>query len=275
MMSSKLQHGVIDSNIIIPGKTQWILCLIDKQKAGLVNVYVPNIGRERGIFSHEVVAQMPDVDCWVLGGDFNMVEQDSDRSGRPPKKLSSHEQEGWDTLTMRLGIEDTWNNDNCSYEDSLRFSSTNKQQGENRLMARLDWFYVGEWGRRRGGKIKILPGHNTISPIEFLLRKPTKRNNHEKLFKFNLTFLDDEGIVADLIKTWEEEKKSRNEGCWSLSTRRALIRIKPICQAKGRERAEKGRMREHQLRWTVALAQILLETKAKDTHLQETLEAAS
>lgn len=133
-----------------------------QKKLGFINVYTPNTGRARGTFWQDITAQLPPADSWVLGGDFNIGEHDSDRSDGLPKKISAHEQEGWDTLTTHFGLEDTWSSDDFLHKNSLHFSWTNNQQGDKRLMARLDRFYVGDWGRGRGGQIKILPRHTTI-----------------------------------------------------------------------------------------------------------------
>jgi hypothetical protein len=103
-----------------------------------------------------------------------MVEADVDRSSNTPKKLTSEEREAWDRLVLRLGLEDVWLGDDFTHRHSLQFSWSNKQADIAHRKARLDCFYVRDWGRERGRKTEVLDGRNTLSDhllVTLLLRR--------------------------------------------------------------------------------------------------------
>jgi exonuclease III len=191
IVSASVSHLILDSGILIPGRAQWITCSLDKQIVGFLNIYAPNKGPKRANFWNQIVNNIPVADSWVVGGDFNMVERDQDRSTNTPKKLTNEEQEAWDRQMMRLGLEDSWHSDDFTNRISLQFSWNTKQKGIAHRKARLDRFYVGEWGRERGGKTEILEGRSTLSdhlPVTLHLRRTCSQNDVDRLFKFNTTF---------------------------------------------------------------------------------------
>ncbi|KAG0573255.1 hypothetical protein KC19_VG162200 [Ceratodon purpureus] len=212
-----------------------------------------------------------------MGGDLNMVEHEADRSGNPPKKLSREEQDGWDNLILKLGLEDNWESDDFTHHDSLRFSWTNKQQDLSHLMARLDRFYVGEWRRNRGGKLEILAGFNTLSdhvPVHLHIRRKSLHQKENRSFRFNTSFLEDEFLVQKLAATWSEEPRPTGDETWALWVVRAQLRIREFCQREGKQRAQARRDREAQLRGTSASTERLLEQDPTNRTLQATLAAA-
>jgi hypothetical protein len=100
-----------------------------------------------------------------------MVVGPGDRSGNPPKKLTIEEQDEWDNLILKLGLTDSWFNDEFIHDrKNLKFTWTNKQNGVEQQMARLDRFYIGGWAQNRGGSIEILVGYGSFfdyTPITF------------------------------------------------------------------------------------------------------------
>jgi hypothetical protein len=79
---------------------------MEKQILGILNIYAPNKGSEQASFWNHIANNIPVADSWIVGGDFNMVERESDRSINTPKNLTKEEREAWDRLIMRLGLED-------------------------------------------------------------------------------------------------------------------------------------------------------------------------
>ncbi|KAG0572449.1 hypothetical protein KC19_VG096100, partial [Ceratodon purpureus] len=234
LTSPAVHQATHSAGIIIPGRAQWILCKLDNSMQGFLNLYARNSGLERATFWDTVAQNLPNADSWVMGGDLNMVEHEADRSGNPPKKLPREEQDGWDNLILKLGLEDTWESDGYTHHDSLRFSWTNKQQELSHLMARLDRFYVGEWGRNRGGKLEILAGFNTLSdhvPVHLHIRRKSHRQQDSRSFCFNTSFLENEALVIKLAAAWSEEPRPIGESeTWALWVVKAQLRIKDFCQ---------------------------------------------
>jgi exonuclease III len=201
IVSSTIAHLVIDCGIVVPGRAQWITCSMEKQVLGILNIYAPNKGSERASFWNHIANNLPLADSWIVGGDFNMVERESDRSINTPKNLTREEREAWDRLVMRLGLEDVWNCDDFTHYSSLSFSWSNKQKGAGHHKARLDRFYVGDWGRDRGGKAKILDGRSTLSdhlPVLLCIRRRCTVSDAERLFKFNTSFLAKPQLLSQM-----------------------------------------------------------------------------
>jgi exonuclease III len=279
LISSATSHFVIDSDIVVPGRAQWITCLLDKQVVGILNIYAPNKGPERATFWTQIANNLPQADSWVVGGDFNMVESETDRSSNTPKKLSREEREAWDRLVMRLGIEDVWTSDDFTHNNSLLFSWSNRQKGVAHRKARLDKFYVGEWGKERGGQSEILEGRSTLSdhlPVSLKLRRRCSLSDEDRLFKFNTTILEDPKLLAQMQGHWNEAPRPAPGGTgWQEWTVAALERVKVFCQETGRTRAAEKVNRERQLRATVASAERLLEKQPGNEFLFEKLNEAA
>jgi endonuclease/exonuclease/phosphatase family metal-dependent hydrolase len=185
IISFAISHFIIDSDIVIPRRAQWITCLMEKQVVGILNIYAPNKGPERATFWTQIANALPPADSWIVGGDFNMVERDSDRSSNTPKKLTREEREAWDRFVMRLGIEDIWTNNDFTHYNSLIFSLSNKQKGTIHQKAHLDRFYVGDWSKERRGKTEVLEGHSTLSdhlPVSLQLRRRCSNSDADRLF---------------------------------------------------------------------------------------------
>jgi exonuclease III len=127
LLNAQMQHIVIDDDIIVANRAQWVIYQIESHKIGFLNIYAPNQRRERATFWDEVCQGLPDADSWVLGGNINMVENEEDRSGNPPKRLSREEQGAWDNLTLRSGLQDVWQSNDFSHEGSLPFSWSNRK----------------------------------------------------------------------------------------------------------------------------------------------------
>ena len=92
---------------MILGKAQWIICSLDKKKIGFLNIYVPNIGANMVVYSQNIANDLPEMDLWVVGEDLNMMEYEVDCTGNLLKKLSKKEQDEWDNLVLKFGVENT------------------------------------------------------------------------------------------------------------------------------------------------------------------------
>ncbi|MCO5587614.1 hypothetical protein L7F22_041563 [Adiantum nelumboides] len=133
---------------------------IDGNLVGFLSVYAPNSPRERASFWSQLTDALPIVDTWIIGGDFNNIESDSDWCAETRPILSSispREQEQWDRFLLATHS-----------ADALHISSFGRRRGslsfswgfhgEVRLLERLDRFYVGAWTASRGGSTHIEAG---------------------------------------------------------------------------------------------------------------------
>ena len=78
------------------------------------------------IFWDHILDVLPDVEHWVVGGDFNNIESHDDRRAAIARVLSSIsrlEQQAWDHFIFGLHVTDAWSTPYFGIQpDSLCFS---------------------------------------------------------------------------------------------------------------------------------------------------------
>ena len=91
---------------------------------GLLNIYAPNQVVERKQFWKYIQVHIPSsVKEWIVGGDFNMVEDPNDRHGGKLVTIHGPELAEWEIFIFQMNLTDTWHLRNFSRERlSLRFS---------------------------------------------------------------------------------------------------------------------------------------------------------
>ena len=115
-----LQHKVPLSN-------KYVIFQIGLKKWGLMNIYAPNHARYRTILWKRILSHLPNVDHWAIAGDFNMLEDVSDRLGGIAHILSGSELYEWEHLIFALGLMDLWQVSSFEkMQDSLAYSRSDK-----------------------------------------------------------------------------------------------------------------------------------------------------
>ena len=76
---------------------------------GILNIYAPNLAAERQEFWLQLVAKKPNVELWIIGGDFNMVEHPEDRRGNANGTAQGAEKYAWDKFCLAYNVLDCWN----------------------------------------------------------------------------------------------------------------------------------------------------------------------
>ena len=79
-MKSKFIADCTGKGSLIEGRVVYIRIKHSCGHLGILNIYAPNSAAERQEFWLQLVAEKPDVDLSIIGGDFNMVEHPEDRS---------------------------------------------------------------------------------------------------------------------------------------------------------------------------------------------------
>ncbi|MCO5591743.1 hypothetical protein L7F22_045735 [Adiantum nelumboides] len=155
LLSSVRHHGTL-----VAGRALHVAIDIDGTLVGFLNVYAHNSPREGARFWSQLSDALPIVDTWIVGGDFNNIESDSEWCSETRPVLSSispHEQEEWDRFLLATHTPDAWHVPSFGRRrGSLSFSWGFR--GQVRLSERLDRFYVGAWAASRGGSSHIWTG---------------------------------------------------------------------------------------------------------------------
>ena len=89
-------------------RAQFLIIKIGSQKVGLMNIYAPNSASARASFWPSLVEYVGLADCWLVGGDFNMIEEAFDRIGGTTTTISSWEAKCWDSFSFAFGLLDLW-----------------------------------------------------------------------------------------------------------------------------------------------------------------------
>jgi hypothetical protein len=92
---------------LYPRKTQYVtLELSTALHIGILNVYgFSDTGPRAMLWNHLAQVALPEAH-WILAGDFNNIEQSSDKQGGSNKtNIGSRELEAWNRLLVRLGGE--------------------------------------------------------------------------------------------------------------------------------------------------------------------------
>ena len=106
--SEKWASLIIDKVFLQGGRAQFIVLKILGKKVGFLNVYAPNSTRGRAQFWCQLCNYLPVMDHWCIVGDFNMLEDPSDRMGGSTITISGAELAEWEKLCFKFSLQDLW-----------------------------------------------------------------------------------------------------------------------------------------------------------------------
>ena len=136
-LGSFLHYGVLTCS-----RGQYVILQVGLKKWGLMNIYAPNHARDRAILWKNILSQVPNVDHWAIAGDFNMLEDVSDRLGGISHTISGLELYEWEHFIFALGLMDLWRVSSFEHmQDSLTYSRSDRKQPHTNL-SRLDRVYA-------------------------------------------------------------------------------------------------------------------------------------
>ena len=97
------------AEIITQGRAQFLILENEESRWGLLNVYAPNHASARARLWEEIYMAVPgDVGNWIVGGDFNMLEDPHDRRGGSIVTIEGLALANWERLVLKLRIFDVW-----------------------------------------------------------------------------------------------------------------------------------------------------------------------
>ena len=95
-------NGSLCDNIVVWVKLEGV----EGGNVGIACIYAPNIPSERRHLWYMLMDTLPK-DCeWILGGDFNMTEQEGDKSHDCGRAISGLERGIWQILLTSLQVND-------------------------------------------------------------------------------------------------------------------------------------------------------------------------
>jgi hypothetical protein len=201
----------------------------------------------------------------VVGGDWNVVENGRDKSSREGRIISNGESFKLELLKAHLHVQDYF-----KYDNLLTYSWDNHRTDNNRVLARLDRFYI--FPNRNGIEDHHILEYNIMGdcgisdhlPVSCIIELLQEKAGGSK-YKVNGAYLTDPQVVAELEKLWKESPATAG---FFGKMRRILKWYKEMCLTKARQR----RAQEKELRDRLVIAQAALQRDPVNISYQETVE---
>ena len=131
----------------------------------IISIYAPNLPAARAKFWNTLEHAIPSiVEHWIMGDDFNMLEDTMNRNGGSSATVHGRELVAWEKLLFKMQVMDEWQDGNfCKTPGTLNVSRssggadmyrTENANSTNSIvnMSRIDIFYVSDFFREHGGQ---------------------------------------------------------------------------------------------------------------------------
>ena len=219
VLSERMAGIVTGHGVLFPGRAQFVtLQLSPRTHLGILNVYgFSETGPRAMLWNQLANSELPEAQ-WIVAGDFNNIEQASDKQGGSNKSsISRRELEAWNRMLIRLGGRDAHHVGAFVRRSDKAFTWTNFHNDESRIQSRIDRFYIPLQVENIGGTIEILPTIQNISDhagvVLHFNNEPRRRR--ATLAPFNKGLLAQPDHKAALLKTWKSVMNNDSIGSWN------------------------------------------------------------
>ena len=219
ILSEQMANSIMGHGVLYPGRAQYITIRLSQNLViGVINVYGFNLTGPRAmLWNHLAQVELPEAN-WILAGDFNNIEQASDKQGGSSKAcISRRELEAWNRLLMRLGVRDAHHIGAFVRKLEKIFTWSSEHNDLTLIQSRIDRFYIPLHIEQIGGTIEILPTLPDISDhagvVLHFNDEPRKRKKHPAFF--NKGLLANPESRADLLTTWKKVMEDGNINTWN------------------------------------------------------------
>ena len=180
------------------------------------------------LWNHLANTELPDAH-WILAGDFNNIEQASDKQGGSANTtISKRELEAWNRLLLRLGCRDAFHIGTYVRRSDKAFTWSNARTDASMIQSRIDRIYIPIRIENIGGTTEILPTLSNMSNhVGVILHfngelRPRKR----RLAFFNKGLLVNPETKATLLETWKNTVGDETLTTWNQKVVRANTTIR-------------------------------------------------
>ena len=157
-MKAKYNASFTGRGCLVEGRVVYIRIKHSYGHLGILNMYAPNLVAEKKAFWLQLLNKKPDAELWIIGGNFNIVEQQEDRSRNAIGTVQGVEKDAWDKFCLAYNVIDCWNAPNflIQKEKSLLYCRVGGSV-HGRTMSKLDRWYLDPRLIDRKGKCIIFP----------------------------------------------------------------------------------------------------------------------
>lgn len=169
------------------------------------------------LWNHLAQTELPEA-TWILAGDFNNIEQASDKHGGSSKtSIGQRELEAWNRLHMRLEGRDAHHIGAYVRKSDKAFTWTNAHNDATMIQSRIDIFYIPLRIETIGGTTEILPTIPDISDHAGVVLhfNDEPRNKRKPMAFFNKGLLANPESKAALLATWKAVMADESLSNWN------------------------------------------------------------
>ena len=268
-ISQRWISSIIQKQVVIPGRAQFVIIQEEETTWGLLNIYAPNTATARQQFWKDLLNKLPSLDHWCIAGDFNMLEDPIDRMGGSSITIHGHELTMWEQLVFSLQMLDAWHAPSMVRTNtSLLFSRSDRRVNGTNL-ARLDRFYLSGKFISATGTVHIMPGTTFSDHAPIILSLSTQKNKEFVNLKIPEELLLDNNFSSQVIDLWSQ--KDVGQESMTMRVANGLQRISEFFRCKSKERFAMMKEREKRSRASLVSLQRLQERYPHCTWIAEKL----
>lgn len=241
LLSAKAGSALEEHGILLQGRMQFAVIRVTRQlKVGIINVYGYNDNATRSqVWTELHSTELPEAE-WIIGGDFNMIEEQEDKQGgRCHGGIRGRESRNWQSVKFRFGLQDSFRLDTFRKTTNKIYTWENRRPPPNTVLSRIDRFYVSGTIAQQGGKIGIWPTLPHISdhaPLYLHFRErefDTHRRTH-----FDNLFLAEDHTKIQLLGAWQTAIRSSESGSWTNKIGEAIEEVKTTNDILAKDRSK-------------------------------------
>lgn len=163
-----------------------------------------------------------------MAGDFNMVEQISDKQGgNLSTGRGQAECTAWNALTLHLELYDAYLTQEFRIITTKTFTWENRRRNAGMICSRLDRFYVNTYVRSIGGQTGIWPSMPHISNHAPTFMRIYKRGTKTvRKLTFNRKMMTSNEEKQLLLRAWKKAILENHNRSWQSKIVEALKQVK-------------------------------------------------
>ncbi|XP_059067540.1 uncharacterized protein LOC131858343 [Cryptomeria japonica] len=268
-------HGVSPCQRVV-----WFTMNINNTHMGFCSIYAPNDPKKR-IALWDWLITLPDIP-WFFGGDFNMVESQTNKVGGNPFRWKDSENMHWSKFISSKNLFDPLANiKDCN--PRIWHTWCNFQQGSDRIYSRLDRFYGNKdyfsfLPDQNGNVVLVtattLSDHHPIFTRISFHSVPSKQRPTCNKFILNAKLLQDEDVLCaiQIIRNFNHInlKDSSLINIWKAN----LMSWKSFLQTIGQKFAKDFRFTEKCLNSDLQQAELEVQSDSSNPELLSRVLAA-
>ena len=230
LISERLADSITSHGVLYPGRAQYItIQLSPALLIGIINVYgYSEPGPRAMLWNHLAQTELPEAN-WIIAGDFNNIEQTSDKQGGDPTTtISRRELESWNRLLLRLGCRDAHHVGSFVRKSDKAFTWSNSRTDDKMIQSRIDRFYIPICLENIGGTTEILPTLQVVSDHAGVVLhfNGEPRGRKKATVYFNKGLLAHPESKAALLATWKAIMEDETIPTWNQKVVKASLAIR-------------------------------------------------